>query len=148
MELKGERGGARIYDDYAHHPTEVRAALEAAREIAPGRLIAAFQPHLYSRTKALAEDFGEALTAADEVAVLEVYPAREEPVGRLEGVTGRRVAEAAAERGAGMQVWWLPDREQAARALGPRLADGDTLITIGAGDIFRLAEQLVREGGS
>jgi UDP-N-acetylmuramate--alanine ligase len=148
MELKGERGGARIYDDYAHHPTEVRAALEAAREIAPGRLIAAFQPHLYSRTKALAEDFGEALVAADEVAVLEVYPAREEPVGPLEGVTGRRVAEAAAERGAGMQVWWLPDRELAARALGPRLADGDTLITIGAGDIFRLAEQLVEEGGS
>jgi UDP-N-acetylmuramate--alanine ligase len=148
MELKGERGGARIYDDYAHHPTEVRAALEAAREIAPGRLIAVFQPHLYSRTKALAEDFGDALTAADEVAVLEVYPAREEPVGPLEGVTGRRVAEAAAERGAGMRVWWLPDRELAARALGERLAEGDTLVTIGAGDIFRLAEQLVEEGGS
>ena len=146
MELKGERGGARIYDDYAHHPTEVRAALEAARELAPGRLIAVFQPHLFSRTKALAEDFGAALAAADEVAVLEVYPAREQPVGPLAGVTGRWVAEAAAERAGGRPVWWLPDRELAARALGDRLGEGDMLVTIGAGDIFRLAEDLV-DGG-
>jgi UDP-N-acetylmuramate--alanine ligase len=143
MELKGQRAGARIYDDYAHHPTEVRAALEAAREIAPGRLIAVFQPHLYSRTKALAPDFGRALASADEIAVLEVYPAREQPVGALEGVTGRSVAEAAADHGGGRTVWWLPDREAAARALAPRLAPGDTLVTIGAGDIFRLAEELV-----
>jgi UDP-N-acetylmuramate--alanine ligase len=143
LELKGERSGARIYDDYAHHPTEVRAVLEAAREIAPGRLIAVFQPHLYSRTKAFAPDFGAALAAADEIAVLEVYPAREEPVGPLEGVTGRSVAEAAADHAGGRAVWWLPDREAAARALAPRLAPGDTLVTIGAGDIFRLAEELV-----
>ncbi len=146
MELKGTRGGARVYDDYAHHPTEVRAALEAARELAPDRLIAVFQPHLYSRTKVLAEDFGAALASADEVAVLEVYPAREEPVGPLAGVTGRWVAEAAAQRSGGRPVWWLPDRELAARALGERLGEGDTLVTIGAGDIHRLAEDLV-EGG-
>ncbi len=145
MELKGERSGARIYDDYAHHPTEVRAALEAAREVAPGRLLVAFQPHLYSRTKALAADFGAALAEADEIAVLEVYPAREQPVGALEGVTGRSVAEAAAERAGGRTVWWLPGREGAARALGPRLGPGDTLVTIGAGDIFRLAEELVSD---
>ena len=86
LEPKGERNGARIYDDYAHHPTEVAATLEAARELGPRRLIAAFQPHLYSRTKALASELGAALAAADEVAVLDVYPAREEPVGPLEGV--------------------------------------------------------------
>jgi UDP-N-acetylmuramate--alanine ligase len=143
MELKGERAGARIYDDYAHHPTEVRATLEAARELAPGRVIAAFQPHLYSRTKALATEFGAALAAADEVAVLDVYPAREEPVGPLEGVSGRLVAEAAADHAGGRPVWWLPDAELAARALGPRLAEGDVLLTIGAGDVFRLADALV-----
>ncbi|MGZ8666119.1 MAG: UDP-N-acetylmuramate--L-alanine ligase [Solirubrobacterales bacterium] len=146
MELKGERGGARIYDDYAHHPTEVAAALEAARQLEPRRLIAVFQPHLFSRTKALAEDFGEALVAADEIAVLEVYPAREQPVGALAGVTGRSVAEAAAQRAGGRPVWWLPERELAARALGPRLGPGEMLVTIGAGDIFRLAEALVEEG--
>jgi UDP-N-acetylmuramate--alanine ligase len=147
LEPRGERNGARIYDDYAHHPTEVAAVLEAARELGPRRLIAAFQPHLYSRTKALAEEFGAALAAADEVAVLDVYPAREEPVGALAGVSGRMVAAAAADHAGGRPVWWLPDAEVAARALGPRLEEGDLLITIGAGDIFKLAEALVKQDG-
>ena len=143
FELKGERNGARIYDDYAHHPTEVSAALEAARELGPRRLIAAFQPHLYSRTKALAPEFGAALAAADEVAVLDVYPAREEPAGPLAGVSGLMVAEEAADRARGGRVWWLPTAEAAVQVLGPRLEDGDLLITIGAGDIYKLAEALV-----
>ena len=143
LELKGEANGARVYDDYAHHPTEVAAVLEAARELRPRRLIAAFQPHLYSRTKALATEFGAALAAADEVAVLDVYPAREMPVGALEGVSGMMVASAAADHGGGRPVWWLPDAELAAQALRPRLSEGDILITIGAGDIFKLAEDLV-----
>ena len=147
LELKGSRNGARIYDDYAHHPTEVAATLEAARELGPRRLIAAFQPHLYSRTRALAPELGAALAAADEIAVLEVYPAREEPVGPLAGVSGRMVAAAAADRARGKRVWWLPGADVAARALGPLLADGDVLITIGAGDIFRLAEALAEDGG-
>ena len=146
LELKGESNGALIYDDYAHHPTEVAATLEAARGLAPRRLIAAFQPHLYSRTKALASEFGAALAAADEVAVLDVYPAREEPIGPLEGVSGLMVASAAADRARGRQVWWLPTAELAAQALGPRLREGDILITIGAGDIFKLAEVLVNGG--
>jgi UDP-N-acetylmuramate--alanine ligase len=143
LELKGTRAGARIYDDYAHHPTEVRAALEALRELGPERLVAVFQPHLYSRTKAMAEQFGAALTQADEVAVLDVYPAREAPVGELSGVSGLQVAQAAAERAAGRPVWWLIDAERAARALGPRLGAGEILVTLGAGDIFELAERLV-----
>ena len=150
LELKGARGPVRIYDDYAHHPTEVRAALSALRELGPSRLIAVFQPHLYSRTKALAEEFGAALALADEVAVLDVYPAREEPVGELAGVSGLRVAEATAERMGGRPVWWLPEHESARRALAYRLdrtrelvGDDQVLVTLGAGDVFRLGEELL-----
>jgi len=142
LELKGELDGARIYDDYAHHPTEVRAALEALRETAPGRLTAVFQPHLYSRTKALAEDFGAALSLADEVVVLDVYAAREDPVGVLQGVTGKLVADAASDRMGGRPVCWAPTIEQAGRAARRRLGPGQALVTIGAGDVFKLAEDL------
>jgi len=153
LELKGSRGPTRIYDDYAHHPTEVRATLSALRELQPSRLIAVFQPHLYSRTKALAEEFGAALALADEVAVLDVYPAREEPVGELAGVSGLRVARAAADRIGGGRVWWLPDAASAERALSGRLDrdagdGGQVLVTIGAGDVYRLGEALVDEGGT
>jgi UDP-N-acetylmuramate--alanine ligase len=145
LERKGERHGAAIFDDYAHHPTEVAAALAALRELDPRRLIAVFQPHLYSRTKALAPRFGQALAAADEIGVLDVYPAREEPVGPLAGVSGLAVAEAAAECAGGKPVWWLRDAERAERALGPRLREGDVLVTLGAGDIYELASRLVDE---
>ena len=154
LELKGTRDGTRIYDDYAHHPTEVRAALAALRELGPDRLIAVFQPHLYSRTKALATEFGAALALADEVAVLDVYPAREQPVGELAGVSGLRVAEAAAERMGGRPVWWLPDAGTARLALADQLERGGrrdsgprVLVTIGAGDVFKLGEALLEEGG-
>jgi UDP-N-acetylmuramate--alanine ligase len=145
LELKGTARGARVYDDYAHHPTEVSAALTALRELAPRRLIAIFQPHLYSRTKAFAGRFGAALAAADEVGVLDVYPAREEPVGELAGVSGLAVARAAADRSGGRPVWWFRDIETAERALGSRLGEGDLLVTIGAGDVHLLAESLVEE---
>jgi UDP-N-acetylmuramate--alanine ligase len=154
LELKGSRGKTRIYDDYAHHPTEVRAALSALREREPEHLIAVFQPHLYSRTKALAEEFGAALALADEVVVLDVYPAREQPVGELAGVSGLRVAQAATERMGGRPVWWLPEAETARRALAERLdrtqevgGSSTVLVTIGAGDVFKLGESLVEEGG-
>jgi UDP-N-acetylmuramate--alanine ligase len=151
LELKGRRGPLHIYDDYAHHPTEVRAALSALRDLQPTRLIAVFQPHLYSRTKALAEELGAALALADEAVVLDVYAAREQPVGELAGVSGLQVAEAAAERMGGRPVWWLPERAAAERALTERLdrpsADGEqpVLVTLGAGDVFRLGETLVTE---
>jgi UDP-N-acetylmuramate--alanine ligase len=152
LELKGQRGPVSIYDDYAHHPTEVRAALSALREQNPSRLVAVFQPHLYSRTKALATEFGAALTLADEAIVLDVYPAREEPVGAMAGVSGLQVAQAAADRGEGMPVWWLPTAGLAQRALIDRLdgnralyGEGTVLVTIGAGDVFRLGDALVAE---
>jgi UDP-N-acetylmuramate--alanine ligase len=147
LELKGERDGARIYDDYAHHPTEVRAALTALREMSPSRLLAVFQPHLYSRTRALAEQFGAALALADEVAVLDVYAAREEPVGGLAGVSGLDVARAAADRMGGGRVLWTPTLAQAQAALEPRLEAGSVLVTIGAGDVFKLGEALTEDGG-
>jgi UDP-N-acetylmuramate--alanine ligase len=148
LELKGSRAGVPIYDDYAHHPTEVRAALSALREQGPGRLIAVFQPHLYSRTKAFGEEFGAALALADEVVVLDVYPAREQPVGELAGVSGLQVAQAAAERIGGRRVLWLPDpkADALARLLDRNQAVGvadQVLVTIGAGDAFRLGELLV-----
>jgi UDP-N-acetylmuramate--alanine ligase len=153
LELKGSRGGARIYDDYAHHPTEVRAALSALREMGPDRLIAVFQPHLYSRTKAFVDEFGAALALADEVVVLDVYPAREEPVGELAGVSGLQVAQAAAERMGGRPVRWLPDAKGADGVLAGLLdrnrvagLEDQVLVTIGAGDVFRLGEALVGEG--
>jgi UDP-N-acetylmuramate--alanine ligase len=151
LELKGSRDGIRIYDDYAHHPTEVRAALSALRELGPGKLVAVFQPHLYSRTKALTEEFGAALSLADEVAVLDVYAAREQPLDELAGVSGLQVAQAAAERMGGRPVWWLPDAAEARRALAELLdraagaAEDAVLVTLGAGDIFRLGEALVEE---
>jgi UDP-N-acetylmuramate--alanine ligase len=148
LELKGARGGVRVYDDYAHHPTEVRAALAGLRELQPSHLLAVFQPHLYSRTKALATEFGAALAAADEIVVLDVYPAREEPVGELAGVSGLRVAEAAAERAGGRPVWWLPRTESARAALAQRLGqlgEGAVVVTIGAGDVFKLGESLLEE---
>jgi UDP-N-acetylmuramate--alanine ligase len=152
LQLKGARGPVHIYDDYAHHPTEVRAALSALRELDPSRLIAVFQPHLYSRTKALGVEFGAALALADEVVVLDVYPAREEPVGDLAGVSGLQVGQAAAERIGGKPVWWLPELETAQRALADRLdhnrelyREGAILVTIGAGSVFKLGEELVTE---
>jgi UDP-N-acetylmuramate--alanine ligase len=150
LEVKGERGGVRIYDDYAHHPTEVRAALSALRELEPGRLIAVFQPHLFSRTKVFATQFGAALALADEVAVLDVYPAREEPVGPLAGVSGLDVARAAADAGHGKPVAWLPTAARAEAFLSQRLEalpEGSILVTIGAGDIFKLGEALLAGGG-
>ena len=150
LELRGSRDGAQIYDDYAHHPTEVRAVLEALREKGPARLIAVFQPHLFSRTKAFAEEFGAALALADEVIVLDVYPAREQPVGELAGVSGLKVAQAAADRMGGRRVRWLPDATGADRVLvdllGQNRAVGlvdQVLVTIGAGDVFKLGEALV-----
>jgi UDP-N-acetylmuramate--alanine ligase len=148
LQRVGSASGAAVYDDYAHHPTEVEAALAALRALDPARLIAVFQPHLYSRTRALAPRFGAALAAADEVGVLDVYAAREEPVGELAGVSGLDVARAAADRSGGRPVWWLRDLDTAERAIGPRLRDGDLLVTLGAGDVWKLARALTEATGS
>ncbi|MGD0981730.1 MAG: Mur ligase domain-containing protein [Solirubrobacteraceae bacterium] len=138
--------GAEVYDDYAHHPSEIAATLAAARTLAPQRLIATFQPHLYSRTRALRREFGEALAAADTVVVLDVYAAREQAAD-FPGVSGLMVAEAAADAGSGKPVYWLPDLDVAARVLPGLLGSGDLVIVMGAGDIDELGRRLVRSDG-
>ena len=138
--------GARVVDDYAHHPTEVRATLEAARTLQPERLVACFQPHLYSRTRELAREFGKALALADVVVVLDVYPARE-LAGDFPGVSGLLVAQAAADAAGGRSVWWLPSHEEAERFLENELREGDLLVTLGAGDVDRVARELAGAAG-
>ncbi len=138
MELKGTAGGVRVYDDYAHHPTEVRAQLEAARTMTlGGRLIAVFQPHLYSRTAMFAEGFGEALGLADEVVVMDVYGAREDPVP---GVTGALITEHVPHD----RVLFEPSWSSVAAAVADRVAPGDLVVTLGAGDITQLGPEVLR----
>src|SRR4051812_794778 len=134
--------GAEVYDDYAHHPTEVRATIEAARTLGPARLVACFQPHLYSRTAMLAREFGRALALADVVCVLDVYPARERAED-YPSVSGWLVAAAAASAAGGRRVLWTPSMDDAERALASTLTEGDLLLTLGAGDVDSLAERLV-----
>jgi len=134
--------GAVVVDDYAHHPTEVTATLEAARTLEPRRLIAVFQPHLYSRTARQAAEFGAALAAADAVVVLDVYPARERRED-FPGVSGLLVARAAADAAGGRPVTWLPTLADAETLLAPRLREGDLVLTLGAGDVDALGRALV-----
>ncbi|HTE59639.1 MAG TPA: UDP-N-acetylmuramate--L-alanine ligase [Solirubrobacteraceae bacterium] len=135
-------GGALVVDDYAHHPTEVAATLEAARTLAPRRVIAVFQPHLFSRTARQATEFGAALAEADEVVVLDVYAARERAED-FPGVTGFLVAEAAADAAGGKAVAWMPGFEQAEAYVRARVRDGDLVLTLGAGDVDALGRALV-----
>ncbi|BBN47895.1 UDP-N-acetylmuramate--L-alanine ligase [Mycobacterium avium] len=145
FELVGTAGGpapsstVRVFDDYAHHPTEIAATLAAVRTLLEqsggGRSIAVFQPHLYSRTKAFAEEFGHALDAADEVFVLDVYGAREQP---LAGVSGASVAEHVS-----VPVRYLPDFSAAAEQVAAAAAPGDVIVTMGAGDVTLLGPEIV-----
>jgi UDP-N-acetylmuramate--alanine ligase len=140
FERLGEFGGVAVVDDYAHHPSELSATLSAARQAFPGRrLVAVFQPHLYSRTAAHGQAMGQALAAADLVFVTEIYPAREQPIA---GVSGQQVAEAA-ER-AGADARFEPTRAQVGKAVYQALKSGDVVLTLGAGDITRVAPELVR----
>jgi UDP-N-acetylmuramate--alanine ligase len=134
--------GALVVDDYAHHPTEVAATIAAARSLNPKRLVAIFQPHLYSRTQELHREFGAALATADVAVALEVYPARERAED-FPGVTGRLIAEAAADAAPGKTVFWLPTLTIAETVLAPRLRDGDLVLVLGAGDVDRLGRALV-----
>jgi UDP-N-acetylmuramate--alanine ligase len=144
FETLGETpSGATVVDDYAHHPTEVRATLSAARTLRPHRLVAVFQPHLFSRTQLLAREFGRALAAADVVAVLDVYPARERPAD-FPGITGLTIAQAVADAAHGKPVLWLPDRTKARTIIAEQLGDGDLCLVLGAGDVDKLGQELVR----
>ena len=130
--------GVTIIDDYAHHPTEILATLQAARAAYPGRrIIAAFQPHLFSRTRDFANEFGGALAKADSVFLAEIYPAREQPI---DGVSSELIASAL--RGAGGKIDWQGSRPTLALALCDFVRDGDVVLTIGAGDITKTGPEL------
>jgi UDP-N-acetylmuramate--alanine ligase len=138
LERRGEAAGVEVLDDYAHHPAEITATLEAARD--GGRLLVLFQPHLYSRTRHLAVELAGALSAADAVAVADVYPAREQPQA---GVTGKLVVDALAERRPGMPLAWTPACGDGARFLAQRARPGDRILTVGAGDVDRCADLIL-----
>ncbi|HET9105273.1 MAG TPA: UDP-N-acetylmuramate--L-alanine ligase [Solirubrobacteraceae bacterium] len=143
LELVGSSAaGAAVYDDYAHHPTEIAAAIAAARTLRPRRLLAVFQPHLYSRTRALAQAFGAALAGADTIIVLPVYPARERAED-FPGIEGHLVAAAAADAAAGRPVAWMPDFASAQRLLEDSLREGDLVLMMGAGNVDALGRRLV-----
>jgi UDP-N-acetylmuramate--alanine ligase len=130
LEERGEAGGVRVLDDYAHHPAEIRATIEAVRD--GGRVLVLFQPHLYSRTRHLARELAAALATADAAAVTEIYRAREEPV---EGVSGKLVVDAVTEVRPGMTVGWTPSVEDGAHFLARRARVGDVVLTMGAGNV-------------
>jgi UDP-N-acetylmuramate--alanine ligase len=136
----GEARGVTVVDDYAHHPTEIAATLAAARAAFDGRrLVAAFQPHLYSRTRDFAKEFGQSLAAADSVYLTEIYPAREQPI---EGVTATLVADAIAA--AGGSLVWRGERGALADALASGVRWGDVVLTIGAGDVTMTGPELLK----
>jgi UDP-N-acetylmuramate--alanine ligase len=136
FESVGIAAGVRVFDDYAHHPTEVRATLEAVRGVAgESRSIVVFQPHLYSRTKTFAREFGQALSAADEVFVLDVYAAREQP---LAGVSGASVAEHVTAR-----VHYVPDFSAVSGVVAAAARPGDVIVTMGAGDVTLLGQEIL-----
>ncbi len=141
LEVKGEAGGITVIDDYGHHPTEIAATLEALARAFPGRrLITAFQPHRYSRTAALLPEFFPVFDAAHLVFVTEIYAASEPP---RPGVSGRRLWEGVRAHGH-PGAFFAPDQAALAEALLERLRPGDVLLTLGAGDIWRLGEEILR----
>jgi UDP-N-acetylmuramate--alanine ligase len=142
LEQRGDARGVTVLDSYAHHPAELAADLAAVRN--GGRLLALFQPHLYSRTLHLAHGFADALAAADAVCVTEIYPAREEPVP---GVTGRLIVDELARLRPGMRMGWAPSLADAARIVAGWARPGDTILTLGAGDVDRAAPLILEALG-
>ena len=132
-----QRRNGRVLDSYAHHPAELAADIAAVRDVGP--VIALFQPHLYSRTRYLAHEFAVALAGADAVCVTEIYPAREDP---LPGVSGRLIVDELARVRPGMRIGWATTLEDAARIVSTWARHGDTILTLGAGDVDRAAELL------
>jgi len=144
FQVIGRAGGVTVVDDYAHHPTEVAATIAAARtQAGDGRVVVCFQPHLYSRTRDFADDFGQVLAAADEVVVLDVYPAREDPIP---GVTGGLVADAARAHGA--RVTYVPLLTDAPAVLAGLARTGDLLLTVGAGSVTGLGPDVLDRLGA
>ena len=139
FEIKGIIDDIMIVDDYAHHPTEVDATLKAVREGWNRRIIAVFQPHLFSRTRDFYQEFASALTLADCIVLTDIYPAREKPI---EGVNGKLIADSVTSLGHG-EIHWIPDKSEIPNRLLEITQSGDMVITMGAGDIWKMGEELI-----
>lgn len=140
FQLKADKDGVIVIDDYAHHPTEVQATLKAARNgWKDRRIVAVFQPHLYSRTQDLYKDFGSSFFDAEVCVITDVYPSREEPI---EGVNGKLIADSAKEYGH-RQVYYVEDKKELPGRLKEIVQAGDVVITMGAGDIYKYGEEFV-----
>jgi UDP-N-acetylmuramate--alanine ligase len=138
FETRGEAHGVRVVDDYGHHPTEIAATLAAAKGLG-GRLLVLFQPHRFTRTASLRHEFGGCFGDADRVWVLDVYPAGEAPIP---GASGKSLVESAHERG-NLKVEYAPDPSAAAAAIAAEARPGDTVITLGAGDVWKLGDEIL-----
>jgi len=143
-DLVGEVNGVKVVDDYAHHPTEVRATLAAAKEGGASRIWVVFQPHRYSRTEALGREFGSAFGDADRLVLMDVYSAGETPIP---GVTGKTIVDAVLVRDARSRVAWLPHRWEVAPFLARFAKAGDLVITMGAGDVTTVGSEILRALG-
>ncbi len=140
-EKKGEAKGVTVYDDYAHHPTECKATLSGVKAGWRRRVVCVFQPHLYTRTRDFYEEFGKGFLLSDVLIVTDIYPAREEPI---QGVTGLLIANAAKQFGH-KDVHYVPDKTKVSSYLRTVVKDGDIVITMGAGDIWKFGEQFLKE---
>ena len=141
FEIKKRIAGMMIVDDYAHHPTEVKSSLSAAQTGWNRRVIAVFQPHLYSRTRDFKDEFGSSFNHADVVIITDIFPAREAPI---EGVTGKLIADAVKSSGH-KEVHYLPEKEKISDFLIDFATEGDMIITIGAGDIYKIGEEFIQK---
>jgi UDP-N-acetylmuramate--alanine ligase len=139
--LRGQAGGVAVIDDYGHHPTEIRAVLQAARQSASGRIAVLFQPHRYTRTKGLFDEFLTCFHDADLLYITDIYPASEKPI---EGVSGRALCDGIRSRGH-KTVRFLGERDRIPAEVASDLKPGDTLITLGAGDITNLGPKILEE---
>ena len=141
MEFKGKFNGADVYDDYAHHPTEIGVTLKAALQTKPERLLCVFQPHRYTRTKLLFDEFCQCFKGCDELIIVDVYAAGEDPIS---GVNSAKLAEGI-QAATGQKVLYIPRLYKAEEYLQEQAKAGDLIMTIGAGDVFKIGEELVRE---
>jgi UDP-N-acetylmuramate--alanine ligase len=138
FELHGERRGVKVYDDFAHHPTEVSAALNGARAVVgSGKIVTVFQPHLYSRTRLFAREFAEALEASDEVVLLDVYAAREDPEP---GVTGELILNASSKKD---KIHYVPNWSDAPGVAAKLACAGDFIVTMGCGDVYKMVPEII-----
>jgi UDP-N-acetylmuramate--alanine ligase len=139
FEIKGEARGITVVDDYGHHPTEIKATIDAARNFWPGRIVVVFQPHRYTRTRDLFEDFLTAFFGADALILTDIYPAAEEPI---EGITTQKLFEGIKERGM-KDVSYIANKSMIAKELLERIKPDDMVITLGAGDVHRVGKELL-----